>query len=42
MVDWRRGLVTTTPMHLGLKLQALCAPPLVPSVISRGAPCQAT
>jgi hypothetical protein len=32
----------TSPKHLGLKLLALCALPLVPSVISRGAPRQAT
>jgi hypothetical protein len=35
-VDWFAVLVT--PMHLGLKLQALWAPLLVPSVNSRGAP----
>jgi hypothetical protein len=35
-VDW--FVVWVTPMHLGLKLQALCAPLLVPSVNSRGAP----
>jgi hypothetical protein len=35
-VDW--FAVRVTPMHLGLKLQALCAPLLVPSVNSRGAP----
>jgi hypothetical protein len=33
---------STSLKHLGLKLLALCAPPLVPSVISRGAPHQAT
>jgi hypothetical protein len=33
---------STSPKHLGLKLLALCAPPLVPFVISRGAPRQAT
>jgi hypothetical protein len=32
---------STSPKHLGLKLLALCAPPLVQSVISRGAPSQA-
>jgi hypothetical protein len=41
-VDWRRGPGTTSPMHLGFKLLALCAPLLVPFVISRGAPRQAT
>jgi hypothetical protein len=41
-VDWRRGPGTTSPTHLALKLRAFCALPLVPSVISRGAPCQAT
>jgi hypothetical protein len=35
-VDW--FAVPVTPMHLGLKLQALCAPLLVPSINSRGAP----
>jgi hypothetical protein len=33
---------STSTTHLGLKLLALCAPPLVPPVISRGAPRQAT
>jgi hypothetical protein len=33
---------STSLKHLGLKLLALCAPHLVPSVISRGAPHQAT
>jgi hypothetical protein len=33
---------SNSPTHLGLKLLALCAPPLVPPVISRGAPRQAT
>jgi hypothetical protein len=36
-VDWFADRVT--PMHLGLKLKALCAPLLAPSVNSRGAPC---
>jgi hypothetical protein len=35
-VDW--FAVRVTLMHLGLKLQALCAPLLVPSFNSRGAP----
>jgi hypothetical protein len=34
--DWFCGRVA--PMHLGLMLQALCAPLLVPSVNFRGAP----
>jgi hypothetical protein len=41
MVDWGRGYGDTTPSHLGLKVfkvRALCAPPLVPPVISKGAP----
>jgi hypothetical protein len=42
MVDWGRGYGATTPSHLAYKLQALCAPPLVPPVISRGASRQAT
>jgi hypothetical protein len=42
MVDWRRSPGTTSPMHLGLKVRALCAPTLVPFVISRGPPRQAT
>jgi hypothetical protein len=37
-----RGFVVTSPMRLGLKLLALCAPPLVLAIISRGAPRQAT
>jgi hypothetical protein len=37
MVDWGRGYGATTPSHLGL-----CAPPLVPPIISRGAPRQVT
>src|SRR5215469_3017141 len=32
----------TAPMHVGLKQRALCAPPLVSPVISRGAPRQTT
>jgi hypothetical protein len=35
-VDW--FAVQVTPMHLCLKLQALCAPLVVSSVNSRGAP----
>jgi hypothetical protein len=38
LIDW--FAVWVTPMHLGLKLQALCAPLLVPSVNSRGTPCR--
>jgi hypothetical protein len=37
MVDWCRGYGATTRSHLGL-----CTPPLVPPVISSGAPRQAT
>jgi hypothetical protein len=33
---------STSPTHLGLNLLALCALPLVPSVISRGASRKAT
>jgi hypothetical protein len=43
--SYRYGIAvsgSTSPTHLCLKLRALCAPPLVPSVISRGAPRQAT
>jgi hypothetical protein len=36
-VDW--FAVRVTPMHQGLKLQALCTPLLVSSFNSRGAPC---
>jgi hypothetical protein len=35
-IDWFCGRLA--PMHLGLMLQVLCAPLLVPSVNSRGAP----
>jgi hypothetical protein len=38
-VDWFCGQVA--PMHLGLMLQALSAPLLVPSVNLRGARCHA-
>jgi hypothetical protein len=38
-VDW--FAVQVTPMHLGLKLQALCGQLLVPSVNSSGAPSHA-
>jgi hypothetical protein len=37
MLDWWRGYGATTPSQLGL-----CAPPLVPPVISRSVPRQAT
>jgi hypothetical protein len=40
MVDWGRGYVATTLSHLGFKVRALCAPPLVLPVISRGTPHQ--
>src|SRR5215510_3315130 len=39
---WLAVSGSSSPNHLGLKLLALCAPPLVPSVISRGAPRQKT
>jgi hypothetical protein len=42
MVDWGRGYGATTPSHLGLYGRALCVSPLVPPVISRGAPREAT
>jgi hypothetical protein len=41
-IDMSRDFASTSPTHLGLKLLALCAPPLVPPVISRGAPRQVT
>jgi hypothetical protein len=43
MVDWGRSYGATTPSHLGLKAAGpLCTAFVVPSIISRGAPCQAT
>jgi hypothetical protein len=39
---WVAVLGSTSPTHLGLKLLALCATPIVPPLISRGAPRQAT